>query len=77
LENFVAIFCGLSHRLDGEGYLRRGQRQEEPGPTLRCLTPVYYSSDSTGSVGSGSGSGVGVGAAGIPYLTGLALPPKV
>jgi hypothetical protein len=27
VQNFVKIFCGLSHRLDGEGCPRTGQRQ--------------------------------------------------
>ena len=40
LEIFCSVFyCGLSHRLDGKGYPRKGQCQEEPGPTLRCPTP--------------------------------------
>jgi len=56
-SELFSFYCGLSHRLDGEVYLRRGQCQEEPGPTLRCLTPTTYF---LGGLGCGLGRPTGV-----------------
>jgi hypothetical protein len=38
-SELFSFYCGLSHRLDGEGCPRKGQRQEEGDPTLRCPQP--------------------------------------
>ena len=56
-SELFSFYRGLSHRLDGEGCPRKGQRQEEPGPTLRCLTPTTYL---VGGLGCGLGRPTGL-----------------